>query len=88
MQNKADVIGELKKLQQELGRVIEQEAVAGDAAIDAEYEVKKALAQAEKPQANKTTLLKHLTRAKDLVSGVSGLAGAFALAVEKIQAIF
>ena len=88
VQNKVDVLGELKKLQQELNQAIEQKALEGDVAIDAEYAVKKAVAQAENPQLDKSTLLEHLTKAKDLVAGVSGLAGAFAQAVEKVQAIF
>ena len=88
VQNKVDMVGELRKLQQELNQAIAQKALEGDAAIDAEYLVKKAVAQAEKPRPDKATLLEHLTKAKDLVAGVSGLAGAFAQAVEKVGAIF
>ncbi len=42
VQNKADVVGELRKLQTELATATEQKALDEDAAIDAESALKKA----------------------------------------------
>ena len=88
IQNNSDLVEELKKLQKKLIRAIEQKALEGDSAIDAEYEMKKAMAQAEKLEPNKTTLLEHLNKAKDLVAGVSGLFGAFGQAISSARMLF
>lgn len=88
VQNKTEFISELRKLQTELAKAVENNALESDKAIDAEYQLKKAVSQAEKPESEKKTLIKHLSNAKDLVSGVSGLAGAISQAIEKIPALF
>jgi len=87
-QNTQDVVEQLKGLQQELARAIEQKALVGDAALDAEYEMKKALSQAEKPAPDKTSLLAHLNQASGLVAGISGLAEAFSKAVTVVGQFF
>ncbi len=88
LQSKADVVGELKKLQSELAIAMKQKALGEEAAIDAESALKKAVLQAGQPKPNKTTLLEHLNNAKKLVSGVSGLIDAFDQAIEKVRALF
>ncbi len=88
VRNQSDVIGEIRKLQLELVTATEQKALTGEAALAAEAAVKKAVLEAEQPTPSKTTLLEHLNNAKRLVAGVSGLAEAFANAVEKVKAFF
>ncbi len=87
-QNTMDVIEELKHLQQELARAIDKNALAGDDAIEADYEMKKALAQAGNAAPEKKTLLKHLSTVKNYVTGISGLAGAFAQAITTVGQFF
>lgn len=88
VQNKIDMVDELKKLLAELATATAQHVLDEEAAIDAESALKKALRQAEQPNPNKTTLLKHLNQAKNIVSGVAALVGAFNQAMEKVRALF
>ncbi len=88
VRTQSDVIGEIRKLQLELVAATEQKALTGETAIDAESAVKKAVLEAEQPKPSKTTLIEHLNSAKKLVAGVSGLAEAFANAVEKVKVLF
>ncbi len=88
IQNKLELTNELRKLQGELTTAIEHKALDNDSAIDAEYQLKKAVSQAEKIAPEKPVLIKHLSKAKELVSGVSGLAGAIGQAIEKISVLF
>jgi len=79
---------QLRNLQAELNRAIEAKAIPEEKAIDAEAQVKKAILQADKPSPDKKTLIEHLTSAKELVSGVGGLATAIASAVATVSALF
>ncbi|MGH8474968.1 MAG: hypothetical protein ACRER2_04225 [Methylococcales bacterium] len=88
VQNKLEWIGEIKKLRQELETAIENKALDQDSGIDAEYQLKKAISQAEKSAPDQPALIEHLSKAKELVSGVSGLAGAIGLAIETITGLF
>jgi len=69
-------------------RAIDQKALAGESAIKAGNEMKKALTQAEKPKPDKNTLVEHLKKATGLVKGVSGLAEAFAKAITTVGLLF
>ncbi len=88
VQNTTDVVEALKQLQKELHRAIDQKVLVGVAAIDADDAMKKALAQAENPATVKSTLLEHLSKAAGLVSGISGLAGAFSEAIKTVGQFF
>ena len=57
VQNKLELISELKKLQTELATAIEAEALDKDSAIDADYQLKKAVSQAEKTTPDKPALI-------------------------------
>ncbi len=78
----------LQALQSELNKAIEAKAITGDNSIDAEYQVKKAIAQAQSPTPDKSTLIDHLTKAKELVTGVDGLVTACAGAIALIGTLF
>jgi hypothetical protein len=88
VQTPDDFRQQLRNLQAELKRAIEARAIPDEKAVDAEAQVKKAIIQAEKPAPDKKTLIQHLTSAKELVSGVTGLAGALAGAIAAVGALF
>ncbi|MBI1925288.1 hypothetical protein HYR99_13685 [Candidatus Poribacteria bacterium] len=91
VQDKIDAIKELKKLQSEVSKAIEANIFDEETATDVEYNVKKAVQQAEKPTPSKKTLLDYLNTAKALVSGVkvaSGLVKGLVEAVEKVKEVF
>lgn len=79
---------QLKNLQAELKRAIDARAITDEKAIDADAQVKKAILQTEKPAPDKKTLIEHLDSAKELVSGVGGLATALASAIAAVGALF
>lgn len=71
VQNSADLIEELGKLKTE----IEKAQIAGiineDDAIDAEYQVQKAIQAAKKSKPDKTSFMEHIERAKGLLEGAT-----------------
>ncbi len=83
-----DFVLKLQELQTELTKAIDTKAIAGDDSIDAEYQVKKAIAHAESSAPDKNTLIEHLTTAKDLVTGVDGLVTACAGAITLVGTLF
>jgi len=78
----------LKQLQAELERAIEEKAIFGENAINAETHVKKAILQAKGSAPDKKTLIEQLTSAKELVTNVSGLATSITSAIAAIGALF
>lgn len=91
VQNKVNVAGELEKLQTELAKAIEAGLFDEDTATDAEYQLKKAVQQAKKPEPDKKTVLDHLKEAKALIEGVAaaaGLVGGLAQAAELVRTLF
>jgi hypothetical protein len=91
VQNKIDVIAELEKLQAELATASQAGVFDEDTATDAEYQLKKAVQQAKKPEPDKKTVLDHLNEARALIEGVAaaaGLVGALAQATALVQKLF
>ena len=95
VQNRADALEELEKLQAELDRAVKVGVFDEDSATDAEYQLRKAVQQAKKPEPVKKTILGHLNQAKDVISGVAatvgaatGLVAAFEKAIEVVQKFF
>ena len=88
IQDKASLIEELKKLQSEINTAISQNSLEEETAIDVNSSIQKAIIQAEKPVADKTTLLRHITTAKNIVTSVTGLADVLGQAYEKIRLLF
>ena len=62
-----DYLQQLKNFQSELTKAIDEKAIEGEAAIDVDSHLKKAILQAEQPAPNKKTLSEHLSQVKDLV---------------------
>ena len=91
VQNKVDVIAELEKLQVELAKAIEANVFDEDTGTDAEYQLKKAVQQAKKPEPDKKTVLDHLNEAQALIEGVAaaaGMVGALTTATQLVQQLF
>ena len=91
VQNKVEVIGQLENLQTELKRAIDAGVFDEDVATDAEYQLKKAVQQAKKPEPDKKTIGDYLNGAKTLIEGVTatgGLVSALVKAAEVVQKIF
>jgi hypothetical protein len=91
VKNSVDVVAELEKLQAELAKAAESGAIDEDAATDAEYQLKKAVQQAKKPNPEKKSILDHLTEAKAAIEGVAAAAGlvvALTQAAQVVQQFF
>jgi len=73
IQNQPDFVQELQKLKAEVARAGEAQLLSKDAVIDAEYEITKAVHEAEKPEPKKATILERLDRTKTLVQGATAL---------------
>ncbi len=83
-----DFVLKLQELQAELEKAIDARALSEGKSLDAEYQVKKAIAQAKSPTPDKTSLIEHLKTAKELVTGVDGLVAACAGAITRIGSFF
>lgn len=91
VQNKVEVVRELEKLQDELTKAFHADLFDEDTATDAEYQLKKAVQQAKKPETKQDSILEHLNEAKALISGVAGAAGlvtALVEAADKVRQFF
>jgi len=78
----------LEQVQEKLGTAIEEKAITGEKALEAEMYIKKALLQSEQIVPDKKSLIEHLTAAKALVSNVDGLVVALGSAIATIGALF
>lgn len=91
IQDKTDLVAELKKLLAEFSKAAQTENISDELSIDIEANIKKAIIQSEKPQPDKNIILKHLIEAKALIEGVSsaiGLITALSQAIEIVRRIF
>jgi hypothetical protein len=87
VQNKMDVIQQLERLQAEISQAAEQGALDEETATDAEYQIKKAVQQAKKPEADKKTVLDHLNEAKAAIEGVAAAAGLVTALVQAAEVV-
>ena len=91
VQSKQEAVDQLEKLQKEMGRAVEAKVFNEDVATDAQYQVKKVVIEAQKPQPDKKTISDRLASAKTLIEGVAaagGLVTALTKAVEIVQKFF
>ena len=91
VQNPVDLTAELEKLLAEMQKASQAGAIDEETATDAEYQLKKAVQQAKKPEPDKKTILQHLTDAKAAIEGVAaaaGMVGALVKAAELVQKFF
>jgi hypothetical protein len=91
VENRTDLIGELEKLKSEVSKARDSEVVNTETGTDIQYQIQKAVDQAQKPEANKSVILEHLGKAKDLIKGVvdaGGLVTGIMKAMELVQNLF
>lgn len=91
VENTAGLVEELKKLQAELKEAAKKEAVTGDTAVDAQYNLDKAVIEAQKPAPDKKNLGDYLATAKTVlenVAAVGGLVAALSKAAELVGTLF
>jgi len=83
-----EFLQKLEAFKVQLEKAIEDKAITGENAVDAKYHVEKALIQAKETTPDRKKLTDHLTSAKEIVAGVSGLAKAVAGAIAVIGSLF
>lgn len=91
VENKIELLGELKKLQEEVQRAIEEKAVTGKSASEARYNVEQAVFEAEEPKPDKAKVADFLTKAKTAIEGVAAvgaLVAALTKAIELVGTLF
>ncbi len=85
---KGALIEELKKLKSEFDYTISQNSLEDEKTVEANLALQDAILQSEKSAPDKTTILSHITKAKNLVTGISGLADVLGQAYDKVQLLF
>lgn len=75
VQNQIELIEQLANLQLEIGKAKSAGVIDEDAAIDAEYQIQKAIQVAKKAEPDKTTFLDHIGKAKDLLEDITAATG-------------
>jgi hypothetical protein len=79
-----DCLAAIKILQAEALKAIKAKVIEGEAALELEFYLNKAVLHAEQPPLKKSDLIQNLNKAKELVGGVSGLVVAIGNAVKMI----
>lgn len=85
------LITELEKLKIEISRAAEVKVISDDAAIDAKYQIDKAIQQTKSPEPSKKTILQHIEAAKEFIGTVTSSAGmivALTQAADAVQKVF
>lgn len=91
VENRADFIGELEKIKAEISKARDAEVIDAEAVTDAQYQIQKAVDQAQKPEPNRNAILEHLGKAKGFIKGVvdvGGLVTGITKAIELAQNLF
>jgi hypothetical protein len=91
VQNRMDVVAQMEKLRAEFERAHQAGVLDDDTVVDAEYQVKKAITEAKKPEPDKKSVLERLEEAKALIAGVAGAASlvtALVEAADKVRQFF
>jgi hypothetical protein len=91
VQNRIELVAELEKLKAELSKASSAGAIDGEVVTDGEYQITKAVQQAQKPEPNKKIILEHLGKAKTFIEGATvatGLVTALVKATELVHHLF
>jgi hypothetical protein len=91
VQNRADLISELKKLKDEISKAGEAEVIDAEIVTDAQYQIQKAIDQAKKSEPSRKSILDHLGEAKEFMKGVveaGGIVTGIVKAIELVQQLF
>ena len=85
--NSPEFLEQLTKLQEEMERAIEKGALEEEPAEDAEYQLKKAVREAQKPEPDKKKLKDHLQNAKMAIEGIAAVGGLVAALTKAAQLV-
>ena len=91
VQNRVELVAELEKLKSELSKASSAGAIDAEIVTDAEYQITKAIQQAQKPQPDKKTIVDHLNSAKKFIDGVvvgGGMVAGLVKAITLVQQLF
>jgi hypothetical protein len=91
VQTPPDLVRELRKLQAEMQQAIAADAMKGETATDAKYQLDKAIYEAEKPQPDKKKVVDYLAQAKMAIEGIAAVGGlvvALTKAAELVEKLF
>lgn len=95
VEDRATAIDELNKLLNEVAQAAQAGVLDEESATDTEYQVKKAMQQAQKSEPDKLTIINHLNQAKEVTIGVAasvaaatGLVTAISQAIQMVQKLF
>lgn len=91
VQNRADLVSELEKLKAEILKARDAQIIDAEIVTDVQYQIQKAVDQAQKPEPNKNAILEHLSKAKDFIKGVveaGGIVTGIMKATELVQHLF
>lgn len=91
VQNRVDVVSELKKLHSEVIDATANGAIEAEVSNEVKYLLDKAMTQAQKPDPDKKTIMDHLAEAKNLMAGlvsVAGLVKGISEAIETVRKFF
>jgi len=75
IQNSVDLIAELEALKRGFIQAKDSGIISEETAIDAEYQVTKAVQQIKKPDSDKKTILDYLNTAKSLIENITAVSG-------------
>ncbi|MGG6240179.1 hypothetical protein ACQ4N7_16265 [Nodosilinea sp. AN01ver1] len=84
IQDKAQLIEELRTLKTELAKAVETEVLDAEIFVDSDYQVTKAIQQIEKESPDKKGVMNHLKNAKSFLEGVTSV-GAIVKAIDQIS---
>jgi Cell division protein len=91
IENRADLIGELEKLKTEISKARDAEIIDTETLTDIQYQIQKAVDQAQKTEPNKNAILEHLSKAREFIKDVvdvAGLVAGITKAIELTQHLF
>lgn len=89
--NREDLVRELENLKSEVLIARDINTISSDIVTDLQYQLQKAVDQAQKSEPDKNTILKHLSESKNLIKGVvdvGGLVTGIMKAMELVENLF
>jgi ribosomal protein S20 len=91
VQNKAELITELRKLTSEINKAVQEGVIVKDLSTEVKTYIKKAITEAEKPEPKKKKIVENIEGAKSLLDGVtsaSNLVSALVTASKIVGSLF
>ncbi|EFH82704.1 hypothetical protein [Ktedonobacter racemifer] len=91
VQSPVDLVSELEKLKEEVNQAQQNSLLDKKKATDVEYQITKAIQEAEESHPDKKTIVDHLKTAKSFLDGIAtvgGLITTIAGAIEAVQKLF